>query len=89
MERITKNQLEAVVTRLNLLTKSPGEPWTRTDRVRANIGNYHLDYAYGSVALARMVNADGGITMIFGRGTKRELYNQIQAFIRGLGTGGA
>ena len=85
MERITAKQLDAVVERLNRLTNSPTESWTKTNKgCKANIGNYHLDYAYGYVSLAHMMNAGGGIEKILGGGTKRELYNQIHAFIRGI-----
>lgn len=85
MERITEKQLEAVVERLNRLTQSPLASWTKTDKGhKANIGNYHLDYAYGYVSLARMVNEGGGIEKILGSGTKRELFDQIHAFIRGI-----
>lgn len=85
MERITEKQLEAVVERLNRLTHSPLASWIKSDEGhRANIGNYHLDYAYGYVSLARMVNGGGGIEKILPGGTKRECYEQLQAFIRGI-----
>lgn len=85
MERITEKQLEAVVERLNRITNSPLDSWTKTEKGhKANIGNYHLDYAYGYVSLARMMNEGGGIEKILGGGTKRELYEQLHAFLAGI-----
>lgn len=85
MERITEKQLNAVVERLNRITHSPLASWTKTDKgPTANIGNYHLDYAYGGVSLARMRNEGGGIEMILPGGTKRECYERLQAFLKGI-----
>ena len=85
MERITEKQLECIVERLNRVTNSPLASWTITDKGnKANIGNYHLDYAYGYVSLARMMNEGGGITKVLPGGTKRELYEQLHAFLAGI-----
>ncbi len=93
MERITQKDLGYLVKRINEVTASPDIPWRRNGRegkrsagFTANIGNYHLDYAYGGVKIVRMVNEGGGITDISrnGFGTKRELYNWMQAFLAGL-----
>ncbi|MHC4271996.1 MAG: hypothetical protein ACYST2_06760 [Planctomycetota bacterium] len=88
-ERITQKDLEYLVDRINEATDSPKACYTKvaeTGPMKANIGNYHLDYAYGGVKLVRMVNERGGITDISrcGFGTKRELYNWMQAFLSGL-----
>lgn len=88
--RITVANLEAVVDRINRLTGSPATPWRREgDRNRANIGNYHLSQAYGGVCLNRMANESGGVTTPLGMGhvPKRELYEQLHAFLRGLDIG--
>lgn len=85
--RITIANLEAVVSRINRLTGSPSTPWRREgDRNRANIGNYHLSQCYGGVSLHRMANESGGVTTPLGSGhvPKRELYEQLHAFARGL-----
>lgn len=85
--RITIANLEAVVDRINRLTGSPANPWRREgDRNRANIGNYHLSHAYGGVCLHRMCNESGGVTTPLGLGhvTKRELHEQLHAFLRGI-----
>lgn len=85
--RITIANLEAVVARINRVTGSPSTPWRREgDRNRANIGNYHLSHAYGGVCLHRMANESGGVTTPLGSGhvPKRELYEQLHAFLRGI-----
>lgn len=88
--RITIANLEAVVARINRVTGSQSTPWRREgDRSRANIGNYHLSLAYGGVCLHRMANEGGGVTTPLGSGHvhKRELYEQMHAFLRGLEIG--
>ena len=90
---ITRKDLEYLVDEINTKTKSPIESWTRNGTIgkrqpgfKANVGNYHLDYAYGGVKLSRMVNDGGGIDNISkdGYGTKRELYNWMRAFLAGM-----
>ncbi len=89
-ERITDKHLQAVCDRINRITKSPMEPWA-LDPVKgkhvAQIGNYHISHAYGGVCLHRMVNEGGGVSSVlgYGHGTKRELYERMQAFIAGIG----
>lgn len=85
MERITEKQLQAVIDRLNRTTNSPIASYTKTEQgLKANVGNYHLDYAYGRVAVARMHNAGGGIESILPGGTKRECYEQLHAYLKGI-----
>lgn len=87
MNRITEKDLQATVDYLNRLTGSPNTPYTRIDdKLHANIGNYHLSHAYGGVKLHRMVNEGGGVREPISTGytNKRDLYNQMHAFIRGL-----
>ena len=93
MERITQKDLDWLVNRINEVTNSPIESWTRNGEegkrkpgFEANIDNYHLDCAYGGVKLSRMINKGGGITNIStgGYGTKRELYNWMKAFLAGM-----
>lgn len=51
-ERITEKQLQCVVDRINAMTGNPMTPWTRTEKgAKGNIGNYHLDFAYGGVGV--------------------------------------
>jgi hypothetical protein len=88
MQRITEKQLESLVQWVNELTNSPPTSYTRTEdgKLTANIGNYHLYFAYGGVNLHRMTNTGGGVNTPLGEGTrtKRELFNQLHAFINGL-----
>lgn len=88
--RITIKDLRAVVARINRETGSPLEPWTRdaAGKLRANIGNYHLDCAYSGYQLVRMMNESGGVTTtIHGFGTARETYEKMHAFLAGLSVG--
>jgi len=95
MSRITNKDLEAVVRRINLITKSPLDSWERTKLPdgrlisKSNVGNYHLSYAYGGVSLHRMSNESGGVSTPINSGhvPKRELYNLLQAFLSGLNKG--
>ena len=83
--KITKRDIEAVVERINRATNSPLTPYTRHEgKLIANIGNYHLDSAYGGYSLHRMNNEAGGIdAIISGYHSKRDIYNRMQAFISG------
>lgn len=83
MNRITDKDLNSLCDYLNTITNSPLKPWANG---RANVGNYHISHAYGGVCLHRHVNEGGGITcpLSNGHGTKRELYNTMQAYISGL-----
>ena len=83
MHRITNKQLEALIDRLNTVRKQPLASWTRSDKgLKANIGNYHIDSAYGGVRLVQHMNDGGGIDVISvdGFGTKR----QLDSFLRGM-----
>ena len=86
MQRITINDLQKLVDRINKIKGTPSKPWedNKDGKYVANIGNYHLDGAYGGYALHQMMNNGGGIKDIFcGHMTKREIYNRMQAFISG------
>jgi hypothetical protein len=97
MDRITDKHLKAVVDRINTLTGSPMKPYAASGPMRAGsghqmvaqIGNYHLDGAYGGVSLCRTVNENGGVSDIFNVGhvSKRQLYELMQAYIRGFEAG--
>jgi len=87
MERITQKQLEYLVERINEDTNSPKASYTKTEEGhKANIGNYHLSYAYGGVKLERMCNEGGGVNTVStgGFGTKRELYDWMRAYLDGM-----
>jgi len=92
--RITMNYLEASVRRINEITGNKLEPYTDTgiamwlsgNRFKINIGNYHLSGAYGGWALYQMETKGGGVKDIFecGHVPKKELYNRMDGFIKGL-----
>jgi hypothetical protein len=88
MTRITESNLQAIVGRINRMTGSPAEPWgTLPNGSNAsNVGNYHLDHAYGGVALYRMANNAGGCSDVLNCGhvSKRELQSLMFAYIQGL-----
>ena len=92
MDRITTKDLEATAARINRLTNSPMQPYVKgagmdKQGYTAQIGCYHLSGAYGGYALHQMVNEGGGVRDIFGgHMPKRELYERMHAFIRGLET---
>ena len=87
MLRITQKMLENRVEYLNDITDNPKASWTKRPEggMKANIGNYHLDWAYGGVKLVQHMNEGGGITTITdGYDTKRELMGKIDAYISGV-----
>jgi len=87
--RITQTDLNRMVDTINELTNNPMQPYNNlgTESFKVNAGNYHLDYAYGGVKLCQMC-LGGGTRDIstMGYGTKKELYNWMVAFKRGLTT---
>ncbi len=93
MQRITEKQLESLVERLNKVTNSPLTPYTKQadGKFKANPGNYHWGWAYGGVKLVRMGNEGGGLSdgdvLGTGFGTKREVYNALHSFFRGMEVG--
>lgn len=86
--RTTIKHLQAIVDRINRITHSPMESYVKGEdgKYVAQIGNYHLDGAYGGYALHRMHNKSGGIEDVLGVGhvPKAELERLLFAFIRGL-----
>ena len=79
--RITEKDLRAVIDRINMVTGSPAKPYVDG---KPQAGCYHLSGAYGGVALHRMARTGTGVTDIFyGHGTKRELYDKMQAWLAG------
>ena len=72
MSRITEADLQRGITYLNKATNSEKE------------NTFELSCANGAYALDRHVGASSVLHTIFGRGTKKELYAQISAFIAGI-----
>lgn len=88
--RVTKKQLQAIVDRINIITKSPMTTYTKDKKgkFKANIGNFHLDFAYGGCALHRIENAGGGVnTITSGYVTKKELAFLMWQYIAGIEVG--
>ena len=88
MDRTTTTQLNAIVDRINRATNSPISPYTKNadGKYTANIGNYHLSFAYGGVCLHRMDNEAGGVRTPLGIGhvTKRNLRDAMLAYLAGI-----
>ena len=84
--RITVTMLELQVNHLNKITGHNNKPWTRSDdNIKANIGTFYLDGAYGGYDVHEMVTENGGVKLVFGyHMPKRELYNRLNAFIDGI-----
>ena len=88
MYRVTQKQLESAVARINGVLGMPETLYSekRDDKGRlvANVGNYHIDAAYGGYKLVRMSCEGGGVRDISPRGTKRETYDFCRAFLDGI-----
>lgn len=84
MDRVTVKQLEVLVSQINKLTNSPVSAYTTKPVFKSNVGNFHLSSALYGTELLRMTNEGGGVDVVFGYTTKRDLKGQLQAFIRGL-----
>ena len=86
--KVTKDNLEHEINRVNLATGSPLATWTKTvaGNYTANVGNYHLSGAYGGWQLQRICTEGGGVSVPFGGGyvSKAAMYAQLQAFLAGV-----
>ena len=90
MDRITNKKLDYQVELINKILGRALEPYSKNENgeYHPNPGCFHLSGAYGGVALHEMSHKPGctGIIDVFGAGhmPKRELYDRMSAFIRGL-----
>lgn len=87
MERVKQKDLEILCGILNKITSSPTEQFTKAEgKLKANVGNFHLSWAYGGVCLHRMHSIGGSVTCPLGQDHigKKELYYKMQSFISGL-----
>lgn len=84
--RVNKAHLENILAHINDVTGNKPNAWTRGEdgKWRANVGTYSLDWAYGGVQLVQLTTEGGGQRNITGRGSKRETYWRMQAFLMGL-----
>lgn len=83
--RVKESDLHQLVKVLNNRTRSPLETFSKDSdgRLKYNVGNYHLDMAYGCVKLVRS-HPVGGTKDISGFCTKRELKIFIEAYLLGV-----
>lgn len=94
--RITDKHLDGLINRLNKLTGNPETYCTTTKNedganasFKTNVGHYHVSYAYGGCELQQVVNEGGAVSTPLNTGftTKRDLYEKIHAFIKGIELG--
>lgn len=88
-DRITTKDIEAVCSRINRTVNGEDRsPWERNEsgELRAVIGTYTLDGAYGGYALYRIMNEGGGVNDVLqcGHLPKREIYNMMRSFLAGF-----
>ena len=88
MDKIKISDIERKLAYPNELTGNPVEPWKKNGEPgnRANVGNYHLSQAYGGFGINRMSNGAGGChdPIFCGHRTKRECYNLLCSYVRGI-----
>lgn len=80
-QRITEKQLEALTETICGVANQPTD-WRQ-------VGSYSLSYQCGGVALHQRQNEDGGVRDVLESGhvPKRELWNLMHAYLRGLQEG--
>lgn len=86
MDRISKQQLQALCDRINQSCGTPLVPYAKTDSGYVPQAKcYHLSGAYGGYALHQMCDVGSGVHDIFGgHMPKRELYYRMRAFLDGI-----
>lgn len=78
--------LEEQVDLLNIITNSPKEYFSTDGEFIVNVDHFCISGAYGGYELQRTCNNVGGVTAPLNTGhiPKKELYNQLSAFIYGI-----
>jgi hypothetical protein len=86
MRIATIKNLDVAIDELNVVTGNAKKSYRIDDagKHRANVGNYNLHMAYGGHGLAQIDSNGGGVRMVFGLTTKKELYGQIRAMLAGI-----
>ena len=87
MEKITAKRLEQMAAAINAeLGVKATEAWTQQEdgSYKANIGYHHIHSSGYGYSLVRLCNESGGITDILHGRTKREIMQQMRAFLFGL-----
>lgn len=75
--------------RINRTLGTPMQPYVgEHGKWTAQIGNYHLSGAYGGKSLHQMLTDGGEVRDVFSCGhvSKRDLYERMHAFLRGIET---
>ena len=81
--------LELRVNYLNKLTKNKTEmylPYKIGGKNILNEGHYYISRYNGSFGVEQIVNKLGGCSDISYRGSKKEIYNWLNIFIKGIET---
>ena len=83
--RITDKILENRVKLLNEATNNPIESHSKDEngRYKSMVGNYHIFDGN----LAQMTGDGGSVTIVLYGSSKRDLYDQINALIKGVEIG--
>ena len=81
MDRITKENLEALVALINRTAGNNVEHWNETG---SNVGTYIIEWAYGGCRLAQVTSERNTTRDITRIGTKRETYDRARAFLAGI-----
>jgi len=81
--RVTRKQLVAAIRRLNEITGQPQFPWLVGENLGmvAQVGNYHLEEAYGGYSVCQMTNQSGGTRTIIPFCPARECLQCLQVAI--------
>lgn len=85
MNRITDKHLQIRLDELNRLLGRPLAPYSVVDgKSVAQIGNYHLSFAYGGTTVLCISNSAGGCSHAFGlygHVTKREVMQALDGAV--------
>ncbi len=80
MTRVTAKQLDGAMEWLNQYLELPVRSWVDG---KAQIGNLHLDGAYGGWRIVQHMTDGGGIREISPRGSRREIFDYAHAMLKG------
>ena len=81
--------LEIRVNYLNKITKNRVEkylPYKINGKLVSNIGHYYISKYNGNYGIEQIMSTSGSCTDVSYRGTKKEIYNWLNAFIKGIET---
>lgn len=82
--RITDKILNSFADSINTKTGNNLATWTKTESgMKANVGNYHLDYYSTFVSLNQITSEGGSVSTICSSCTKKELYYFMRGFLEG------